>query len=77
MPRSMVGLLAAAGVAMSACVGLIHGDLVPAMIAGAASASGLAAFLAIPPSKEGPGQKLPGLPSSKKSLCGCYLLVSI
>lgn len=44
MPRRMVGLLAAAGAAMSALVGLTHGDLVPAMIAAAAAATGTAAY---------------------------------
>jgi hypothetical protein len=33
MPRSMVGLLAAAGAAMSALVALIHGDSVAVVVA--------------------------------------------
>jgi hypothetical protein len=48
----MVGLLAAVGAAMSALVGLTHGDLVPLVIAGAATASGLAASLALSPVKK-------------------------
>ena len=52
MPRSIVGLLAAVGATMSALVGLSHGDLVSAMIAGAGVATGLAAYLALPPSKK-------------------------
>lgn len=52
MSRSMVGLLAAVGTTMSALVGLIHGDLVAAVIAGAAAASGLAAYLALPAVKK-------------------------
>jgi hypothetical protein len=52
MPRSMVvGLLAAVGAVMSAIVGLAHGDLMPAMIAGAGAATGVAAYLASPASK--------------------------
>jgi len=52
MSRSMVGLLAAVGATMSALVGLTHGDLVPVMIAGAGTASGLAACLALPTIKK-------------------------
>lgn len=52
MFRSMVGLLAAAGVAMSALVAFNHGDSVLVMISGAASATGLAAYLAVPSSKK-------------------------
>jgi hypothetical protein len=52
MSRRMVGLLAAAGATMSAIVGLVHGDVVPIMIAGAGTASGLAAYLALPDSKK-------------------------
>jgi hypothetical protein len=47
MPRIMVGLLAAAGAIMAALVGLVHGDFVPAMIAGSGTATGLAAYLAL------------------------------
>jgi len=36
MPRSMVGLLAAVGVAMSALAGIVHGDLALVVIADAA-----------------------------------------
>jgi hypothetical protein len=46
MRRSMVGLLAAAGAAMSALVGLFHGDLAWVMVSNAAAATGLAAYLA-------------------------------
>ena len=52
MPRSMVGRLAAAGVAMSALVGLLHGDSAPVMIVGAAAATCLATCLALPASKK-------------------------
>jgi hypothetical protein len=52
MPRNMVvGLLTAVGAAMSALVGLAHGDFVWATIADAAAATGLAAYLAITPKK--------------------------
>lgn len=54
MPRSMVGLLAAVGATMSAIIGLIHGDLVWGMIFCYASATGLAACWAMPPSKKTP-----------------------
>ena len=52
MPRSMVGLLAAVAAAMSALVGLTHGDLVAAIILCASSAAGLEAYAAKPPSKK-------------------------
>ena len=48
MPRLMVGLLAAAGAVMAALVGLTHGDLVPVVIVGSATATGLAAYLPSP-----------------------------
>lgn len=52
MPRNMVvGLLTAVGAAMSALVGLAHGDFVWATIADTAVATGLAAYLAITPKK--------------------------
>lgn len=51
MHRNMVGLLAAVGAAMSALLAIIHGDLVPLMIAVVAFATGTAARLAIPPKK--------------------------
>lgn len=52
MSRSMVGLLAAVGAAMSALVAFAHGDLAGGMIADAAAATGLAAYLALPASKK-------------------------
>lgn len=52
MLRSLVGLLAAVGAIMSALVGLVHGDLVSAMITCAGTATGLAACMAIPPTKK-------------------------
>ncbi len=52
MPRSMVGLLAAVGTAMSALVGLAHGDLIWVVLVDAAAATGLAAYLALPPQKK-------------------------
>jgi len=48
MPRSMVGLLAAAGTALSALVGLAHGVLIWLLVLDAAAAAGLAAFSALP-----------------------------
>jgi hypothetical protein len=55
MSRRMVGLLAAAGAAMSALTALTHGDSVPLMIAGAAGATGLATYLAAPAGKSEKG----------------------
>jgi len=52
MPRSVVGLLAAVGAAMAACVGLVHGVLLLPLIAGVAVATGLAAYLAQQSSKK-------------------------
>lgn len=52
MPRSMVGLLAAVGAAMSALVNIAHGDLLWAVVADAAAATGLAAYLALPQNKK-------------------------
>jgi hypothetical protein len=52
MPRSMVGLLAAVGAAMSALVGLTHGDLPWGMVVGGATAVGLAAYQAFPAKKK-------------------------
>ena len=55
MTRNMaVGLLAAVGAAMSALVGLSHGDIIGVMLADAAVATGFAAYLALPPSKKIP-----------------------
>jgi hypothetical protein len=51
MPRSMVGLLAAVGTAMSALVGMAHGDLVWVTIAEAVAATGLVAYVTAPPKK--------------------------
>jgi hypothetical protein len=48
MPRIVVGALAAAGAATSALVGLVHSDIAWSMVLGAATASGLAAYLALP-----------------------------
>ena len=45
MSRSMVGLLAAIGVALSGLATYAHGAFIWATIAGAATAGGLAAFL--------------------------------
>ena len=52
MPRSMVGLLAAVGTAMSAIVAFAHGDLIWLTIADAALAACLAAYLAAPSTKK-------------------------
>jgi hypothetical protein len=54
MPRIVVGLLAATGAAMAAVVGYVHGDADFAVITAAATASGLAAYLALPGSKNIP-----------------------
>jgi hypothetical protein len=54
MPRTMVGLLAAVGTAMSALVGLAHGDLVWLILFDAAAATGLAACFALPGNKKKP-----------------------
>jgi hypothetical protein len=51
MSRNMVGLLAAVGTAMSALVGLVHGDLVWVVLTSGAAASGFAAFLPLPSKK--------------------------
>lgn len=55
MPRSMVGLLAAVGTAMSALVALAHGYLIWAIIALAAAAAGLVAYLSLSPIKKNLG----------------------
>ena len=52
MPRSVVGLLAAVGAAMSALAAFAHGDLVWLTIAEAAAATGLASYLALDPEKK-------------------------
>jgi hypothetical protein len=52
MPRTMVGLLAAVVTAMSAFVGLVHGQLVWVIIGDAAAAAGLAAYCAAPLQKK-------------------------
>jgi hypothetical protein len=53
MPRNVaVGLLAAVGSVMCALVGLAHGDLIGLLIADAAAATGLAAYLALPATKK-------------------------
>ena len=51
MPRSMVGLLAAIGAALSALVAYTHGARTWATIADAAIATGLAAYAAAPQKK--------------------------
>jgi hypothetical protein len=53
MPRSTVGLLAVLGAVMSALIGLAHGQLVPLVVVSAGTATGLAAYLALAPSKNG------------------------
>jgi hypothetical protein len=52
MARSMVGLLAAVGAAMSALIGLIHGLLVWLVIVAAGLGTGLAAYLTMSASKK-------------------------
>jgi hypothetical protein len=52
MSRSMVGLLAAVGTAMSVLAALAHADVVLTIIAAAAAtATGSAAYLALPSKK--------------------------
>jgi hypothetical protein len=48
MPRSMVGLLAAVGTAMSALAGLAHGYIAWVAIADATTAAGLVAYITAP-----------------------------
>jgi hypothetical protein len=48
MPRSVVGLLAAVGAALSAIIGLSRGSVVWILIVSASAATGLAAYLALP-----------------------------
>ena len=52
MSWTLVGLLAAVGVITSVLAGLIHGHLEPLLTAAAGAGSGLAAYLALPPSKK-------------------------
>ena len=59
MPRGAVGLLAALGVALSSLIGFVHGDLMPLIVVGSASATGMAAYLALPPLKKIFGLALP------------------
>jgi len=54
MSRSMVGLLAAVGVAMPALVPFLHGSLIVVAITDGAVAAGLAACLALPSTKKSP-----------------------
>ena len=49
MSRTMVGLLATVGAAMSMLAGLAHGSGIWSMVAVAALTTGLAAYLAFPP----------------------------
>jgi hypothetical protein len=57
MPRSMVGLLAAVGTAMSAFVAFAHGSLIWVTIVIAAAATGLAAVAASPLQKNSQGSQ--------------------
>jgi len=61
MSRKMVGLLAAVGATMSALAGLMRGEMVPVMIAGAGAgaASGLAAYLGLPAEKKVSALEIP------------------
>jgi hypothetical protein len=52
MSRTMVGLLSAAGAVVAALVGGTGGWMEAVLIAFAGTAAGLAAFLALPPSKK-------------------------
>jgi hypothetical protein len=53
-PRSVVGLLAAVGTAMSVAASSAHSDLFWAAMGAAATAAGLAAYLALLPTKKRP-----------------------
>jgi hypothetical protein len=52
MPPSVVGVLTAVGTATSAAASLTHGDLFWAAVVDAAAATGLAAYLALLPTKK-------------------------
>jgi hypothetical protein len=70
VPRSMVGLLAAVGTAMSALVAFAHGYLICLAILVAAAAAGLAAYLALFSGKEAallPGE-VSALPSAQDEI---------
>jgi hypothetical protein len=55
MSRSMtVGLLAAVAAAMPVVASLTHGDLFWIAVANTMTAAGLAAYLALPPTKKSP-----------------------
>lgn len=51
MPRILIGLFAALGTGVSACVGLVHGRLVPLVVLGSSTASWLATTWALPGKK--------------------------
>lgn len=57
MSRSMVGLLAAVGSALTALAAFAHGGLIPLDIAAAALTTGSAAYLAVNPTKKIVSQK--------------------
>jgi hypothetical protein len=57
MPRNMVGLLAAVATTMSALVAFAHRGLIGVIIMAAAIASGLAAYLALPPVAANPKKR--------------------
>jgi hypothetical protein len=71
MPRSMVGLLAAAATAMSALCALTHGYFIWVTIADATAAAGLAAYLALPSSKEGGTQHASHIKKTPSKLLCC------
>ena len=56
MPQIVVGLLTAVGTAMSVAASLAHGDLFWAAAIDAAAATGLAAYLALSPTKKSPSR---------------------
>jgi hypothetical protein len=56
MLRSMVGLLSAVGTAISLVASWAHGDLFWAAVVEAAAATGLAAYLALSPTKKSPSR---------------------
>ena len=76
MPRSMVGLLAAVGAAMSALAALAHNDAVVVIVAATAGvATGSAAYLALPPPKTATTPQLSRLPCLEKKMSTNDILV--
>jgi hypothetical protein len=74
MPPSVVGLVAAVGAAMSVIASSAHGDLFWAVVVDAVTATGLAAYLALPPTKKRPiASRLQALLCNLQQLSVLYL----